>query len=44
VAMNFGLHIQIFFLGLPGWIMAGIFYYIMSKYAQSRFIIESFRL
>jgi purine-cytosine permease-like protein len=41
VAMNYWLHIEIFFLGLPGWIMAGIFYFIMSRAAQNRNLIES---
>ena len=44
VAMYMGLGIQIFFLGLPGWIMAGVFYLMLSKYAQNRSIIESVKL
>lgn len=41
VVMNLGFGIQIFFLGLPGWIMAGIFYWIMSKAAQNHSLAES---
>jgi purine-cytosine permease-like protein len=41
VILNLGFGIQIFFLGLPGWIMAGIFYLIMSKSAQIRPITAS---
>jgi hypothetical protein len=44
MALNIGLGVQIFFLGLPGWIMAGIFYLIMSKSAQNSLIIERVNL
>jgi purine-cytosine permease-like protein len=40
VILNIGLGVQIFFLGLPGWIMAGIFYAAMSKSAQNRLLIK----
>ncbi|MCF7674069.1 MAG: hypothetical protein K9N23_01780 [Akkermansiaceae bacterium] len=40
VAMNIGFGTQIFFLGLPGWIMAGVFYFFMSKAAQNHVIQE----
>jgi purine-cytosine permease-like protein len=44
VAMNIGLGVQIFFLGLPGWIMAGIFYFVMSKSAQNRLLVKRVNL
>ncbi len=44
VVLNIGLGVQIFFLGLPGWIMAGIFYFMISKSAQNRLLIKSVNL
>jgi purine-cytosine permease-like protein len=44
VILNIGFGVQIFFLGLPGWIMAGIFYAVMSKSAQNRFLIKRLSL
>jgi purine-cytosine permease-like protein len=44
VMMNAFLDVQVFFLGLPGWLAAGVLYLVMSRMAQKREIIQNVAL
>jgi purine-cytosine permease-like protein len=44
VVMNKIFNVQIFFLGLPAWVAAGVLYLVMSKVAQNTATVERARL